>query len=60
MERTGGIERRIEAILERGDDADLIVTLAVLEEIGSRAWGDLFSTVPSRAGIPVEPEAVTA
>lgn len=60
MERTGGIERRIEAILERGDDADLIVTLAVLEEIGSRAWGDLFSTVPSRAGIPVEPEGAMA
>ena len=60
MERTGGIERRIEEIMERGDDADLIVTLAVLEEIGSRAWGDLFSTVPSRAGIPVDAEEVAA
>lgn len=60
MERTGGIERRIEGILERGDDADLIVTLAVLEEIGSRAWGDLFASVPSRAGIPMEQEGVPA
>lgn len=52
MERTGGIERRFERLLTEADDAELIVSLAVLEEVGSRAWGDLFAQVPANAGIP--------
>ncbi len=52
LERTGGLESRVEDLLAGGHDADLIVTLAVLEDVGSRAWGDLFASVPANAGIP--------
>lgn len=47
LERTGGIERRMASILARGDDDALIATLEVLEDAGSRAWGELLvPTVP--------------
>lgn len=52
LERTGGLEDRLEDIMRRRDDAELLVTLAVLEEVGSRAWGDLFAKAPPNAGIP--------
>lgn len=52
LERTGGLESRIEDIMRRGDDAALLVTLAVLEEVGSRAWGDLYERASPTAGVP--------
>ncbi len=57
LERTGGLEERIEGIMRRGDDAALLVTLAVLEEVGSRAWGDLYARASPTAGIPREQAA---
>jgi HEAT repeat protein len=41
LERTGGIERRVAAILDAGDDDTLVESLQVLEGVGSRAWADL-------------------
>ena len=41
LERTGGLERRMARTLALGDDEDLIATLAVLDGVGSRAWGEL-------------------
>ncbi len=43
MERTGALEQRIDRILTRGTNAELDETLAVLEAVGSRAWGGLFT-----------------
>ena len=43
LERTGGLERRVARVLARRDDAGLIATLAVLEGVGSRAWGELLT-----------------
>jgi HEAT repeat protein len=43
LERTGGIERRVAAILETGDEDQLTETLEVLEGVGSRAWGELLT-----------------
>lgn len=51
LERTGGVERRMAAILARGDDDDLIDSLRVLEGVGSRAWADLLSAPASVAGV---------
>ena len=48
LERTGGIERRVAAALDRDDEDELIATLAVLEGVGSRAWGELL-TPPARS-----------
>lgn len=48
LERTGGIERRMAAILEREDEPALVASLEVLEAVGSRAWADLL-TLPAPA-----------
>lgn len=60
FERTGRLEERIEQIMARGDTDQLVVTLAVLEELGSRAWGDLHAAVPVGAGIPAETAGAAA
>jgi len=41
LERTGGLERRIAGALARAGEGELIATLAVLDAVGSRAWGEL-------------------
>jgi HEAT repeat protein len=43
LERTGGLERRMAGVLARGDEAELVEILAVLDGVGSRAWGELLS-----------------
>ena len=43
LERTGGIERRMAAALDCGDEDELIASLQVLEAVGSRAWGELLT-----------------
>lgn len=43
LERTGGLERRMAGVLARGDEAELVETLGVLDGVGSRAWGELLS-----------------
>ena len=50
LERTGGIEQRMADTLDGGDEDQLIATLQVLENIGSRAWGELLGA----AAPPVE------
>jgi hypothetical protein len=41
LERTGGLERRIAGVLARAGEGELVATLAVLDAVGSRAWGEL-------------------
>jgi HEAT repeat protein len=50
LERTGGIERRMAAILARGDDDALVDALRVLGSVGSVAWADLLVT-PAATGV---------
>jgi HEAT repeat protein len=43
LERSGGLERRMAGVLARGDETELVATLAVLDGVGSRAWGALLA-----------------